>query len=372
MWRWVVELVVCPVCRRRLAALDAAADDRDAVLGHVDGTCPEVYPVIGGIPRLLVGEARALLAAERADWFRQSPLASRFRSWVTAAAGAEVRAADLRVVARFDREWRAFPRVGTAEQELVFARYFDVVPAELLAADRVALDAGCGGGRWAYQVQRHGPRVVAVDLGRSIEVAERNTRDTGRVACVQADVRDLPLKPASFDLAYSLGVLHHVGPTERAVRGLAELVRPGGSLLLYLYYALDSRSTVYRSVFRVADAVRRASSRLPQPLLVVVSTAIAVTVYWPLARLARVLGAIGLRRAAEALPLSFYADLSLRTMRNDSQDRFGTSVEKRYARAEVRRLLEDAGLSDVRVSDASPYWHAAGMRPLRERPTMTP
>jgi len=271
--------------------------------------------------------------------------------------------AALSLVARFDNEWRAFSRVGTREQERIFGQYFDVVPGDLLAQGRFALDAGCGGGRWAFAVQRRGARVVAVDLGRSIEVAERSTRDTGRVACVQADVRDLPVRQGGFDVAYSLGVLHHVGPTEHAVQGLARAVRPGGVLLIYVYYALDGRSRAYRALYRGSDAVRRFSSGLPQPLLVGLTTAIALIVYYPFARLARLLRTVGLRRLADSLPLSFYADLSLATMRNDSLDRFGTALEKRYTRAETSRLLEDAQLRDVVVSDGPPYWHAAGRVP---------
>jgi len=340
---------------------ELSQDKRDGVVGHDDGTsCRERYPVIDGIVRLLAAGTRGRLREERADWFGSSPFAPRFQHWRPEA---DNDGAASRLVARFDSEWRAFSRVGTAEQERVFAQYFDVVSHDLLTAGRVVLDAGCGGGRWAYAVQRRGPRVVAVDLGRSIELAERSTRETGRVACVQADVRDLPVRRGGFDLVYSLGVLHHVGPTEHAVQGLARAVRPGGVLLIYLYYALDGRSRAYRALYRGADAVRRRSSRLPQSLLVGLTTAIAASVYYPLARLARLLRTVGLRRLSDSLPLSFYADLSFGTMRNDSLDRFGTTLEKRYTRAEIRRLLQYAQLRDVVVSDGPPYWHAVGRAP---------
>jgi SAM-dependent methyltransferase len=201
-----------------------------------------------------------------------------------------------------------------------------------------------------------------VDLGRSIEIAERNTRDTGRVACVQADVRDLPLSPDAFDLVYSLGVLHHIGPTEEAVQGLADLLRPAGALLLYLYYALDSRSPAYRGLFRMSNGLRRISSRLPQPALVALSTVIAIVVYYPLARAARIVNALGQHRLARSLPLNFYADLSFQIMRNDSLDRFGTELEKRYTKSAVRTMLLDVGLTSVVVSDGPPFWHAVGRR----------
>jgi SAM-dependent methyltransferase/uncharacterized protein YbaR (Trm112 family) len=363
VWRWVLDVVVCPACRERLVVRALSPDGRDGLLGHTgDDPCPEVYPVISAVPRLLTGPARSQLARERADWFGSSPFAAAIAHWRVPMAPIAV---DLDVVARFDDEWRSFSNVGTSEQRLIFDRYFDVVPRSLLGEGRLVLDAGCGGGRWAYQVQRAGARVVALDLGQSIEVAERNTRSTGRVVCVQADVRTLPVRSAAFDLAYSLGVLHHLDSTEDAVRGLVSAVRPGGGVLLYLYYALDNRSPAYRTLFAAADAVRQVVSRLPQSAAVAVTTTVAAIVYLPLARLASALRAAGLRRLAGTVPLSFYSDLSFETMRNDSLDRFGTRLEKRFTRNDVERLLESAGLQNIVVSSGPPYWHVLGLVPAK-------
>jgi ubiquinone/menaquinone biosynthesis C-methylase UbiE len=65
----------------------------------------------------------------------------------------------------------------------------------------------------------HAQHVVAVDFSRAIEQVMINTRG-GAVDCVQADVLRLPFADGTFDYAYSLGVLHHLGNTETAVRSL--------------------------------------------------------------------------------------------------------------------------------------------------------
>jgi hypothetical protein len=85
-------------------------------------------------------------------------------------------------------------------------------------------------------------------------------------------------------------------------------------------------------------------------------------VYWPLARLSRLLHKIGARRLAELFPLTLYRDCSFRIMRNDSLDRFGTRVEHRFSRAQVIAVMSKAGLRDIRVSPGSPFWHAIGLR----------
>jgi hypothetical protein len=49
-------------------------------------------------------------------------------------------------------------------------------------------------------------------------------------------------------------------------------------------------------------------------------------------------------------------------MRNDALDRFGTRLERRFTAAEIRSMMDQAGLEEVRLSDAPPYWCAVGHR----------
>ena len=49
-------------------------------------------------------------------------------------------------------------------------------------------------------------------------------------------------------------------------------------------------------------------------------------------------------------------------MRTDARDRFGTPLERRFKRAEVEKMMREAGLGDIRFSDAAPYWCAVGVK----------
>lgn len=355
---WLVPLMVCPVCRAPVA-LRTDLDASNGLIVHEHAGCQEQFPVINGIPRMLVGQSRTELVRHWAPWFRGNGARARLAESWSRSRSSEARDA---VVAGFDDEWSRFSAVGTPESRKLAGMYFDLMPATAFSDGTIALDAGCGAGRWALEVASRGPRVIALDLGRSVEIAVRNCAATGRVVGIQADVTRIPLRDASVDWAYSLGVVHHVADTAAAVREIVRTVRPTGTALLYVYYALDGRGLWYRSLFALIDVVRRVVSRLPRPLAGLIAMVTAITVYYPLARTAALAHRLHLSGLRDAIPLSFYRDLPFSIMRNDSLDRLGTRVEKRFSRREVVELLVASGLSDVQVSPGAPFWHAVGIK----------
>jgi len=110
-----------------------------------------------------------------------------------------------------------------------------------LQAGDVLLDLGCGFGRHAYEAARRGADVVALDAGRdevegvaSVVAAMREAGeldDTAvRVGAVQGDGLHLPFADATFDRVICSEVLEHLGDDSAAMRELARVLRPGGTM----------------------------------------------------------------------------------------------------------------------------------------------
>ena len=273
--------------------------------------------------------------------------------------------ADPTVTTGFGREWSTFTQSAddfdTAERERLFGEYFRIFPWQELPAEPDGLDAGCGSGRWALQVARRVGRLHALDASAdALAVARRNLADCPNVTFHHASVGDIPLPNGSLDFAYSLGVLHHVPDTTGALRHIASKLKPGAPFLVYLYYALDNRPFWFRALWQSTDAARAVISSLPSPLKLFASQLIAATVYWPLARTCTLLGRLGI--STRAIPLEAYKDRSFYTMRTDAYDRFCTSLEKRFSRAEIQVMLEDAGFDRIVFSDQVPFWCAVGRK----------
>jgi ubiquinone/menaquinone biosynthesis C-methylase UbiE len=270
---------------------------------------------------------------------------------------------DRATVTGFGAEWTRFDQAELSETELrsIFEQYFSEFPWKLLPASAEGFDLGCGSGRWAKFVAPRVGTLHCIDAAAAaLEVARRSLASYSNCAFHLASVDAIPLEDASMDFGYSLGVLHHVPDTLAGIEACARKLRPGAPFLLYLYYAFDNRPAWFRLLWRASDLGRRLLSRLPFRLRALACDAIALTTYWPLARLARMAQRAG--HNVEAWPLSAYRDRSLYVMRTDALDRFGTRLEQRFTRDQIRAMLEKAGFTDIRFRDGEPYWCAVGVK----------
>lgn len=91
------------------------------------------------------------------------------------------------------------------------------------------LEVGCGSGRNALMMARAGHRVVGIDLRpeRLREVAMRDER----VALLQGDGAELPLRNASFEVAILLDILEHADDG-KVLDEMRRCLVPGGALIL--------------------------------------------------------------------------------------------------------------------------------------------
>ena len=271
---------------------------------------------------------------------------------------------DLAVVEGFGDEWTRFDQTSLSDAELreLFEAYFSEFPWSDLPSDSVGFDLGCGSGRWARFVAPRVGTLHCIDpSAAALAVASRALAGYPNVRMHNATVDEIPLADDSADFGYSLGVLHHIPDTPAAIRACVVKLRTGAPLLLYLYYALDNRPPWYRALWKSTEALRFLISRMPHPMRYAISQVLAVLIYWPMARFARLCEALGMR-SASMLPLAFYRRRSFYVMRTDALDRFGTRLEQRFSRARIEQMMRDAGLTGITFRSQAPFWCAVGKR----------
>jgi SAM-dependent methyltransferase len=200
---------------------------------------------------------------------------------------------------------------------------------------RVLLDAGVGAGRFAEQAAAKGAQVFGVDLTTAVDAAYRNIGTRENVHLIQADIFALPFRAHTFDLAYSIGVLHHTPNPPAAFARVAETVKPRGRLAVYLYAR-------YGSSHHASDALRMVTTRLPLRLMWLLSAA-AIPLYYPY-RLPVVGKALRL-----ALPISMESNWRWRWL--DTFDWYTPTYQWKYLYPEVYRWFRDTGFEDVQLFD---------------------
>ena len=270
---------------------------------------------------------------------------------------------DPKTVAGFGEEWAAFDQraLDAAEWQRLFNAYFSTFPFDLLPVGAEGFDLGCGSGRWAAGVAPRVGKLHCIDpSAKALNVARKALAAFPNVDFHLAGADSVPLANSSQDFGYSLGVLHHIPDTRAALQSCVDKLKPGAPFLLYLYYALDNRSAWFRALWSASNQLRKVISRLPFGPRKLITSAIAATVYLPLATIARAGEKAGFDVAR--LPLSFYRNASFYTMRTDALDRFGTRLEHRFTRSQIAAMMTACGLTDIVFLDGEPYWVACGIK----------
>ena len=217
----------------------------------------------------------------------------------------------------------------------------------------VVVDVGAGTGRFANLFVAAGvEKVIAIEPSRAFDVLMSNTADVReRVECVHGDIEHFAaVRPVDF--AFSYGVLHHIPEPARAVAAMHAALKPGGRIGIWLYGREGNEMYVM-----LLSALSLVTRRLPHPLLVAVTW-----ICYGLAQLYL------LACRLFPLPLAGYfrkvfAKLTPDKRRLTIYDQLNPSYAKYYREGEVRRLLEDAGFTGVRLFHRHGYsWTAIAIR----------
>jgi SAM-dependent methyltransferase/uncharacterized protein YbaR (Trm112 family) len=277
---------VCPSCIKHgrgrhaltLAAVydEQEGDVRAGILHCSNSACCHEYPIIDGIP-VIVPTLRALMAERGVELLLRDDLDPVLESLVGDTIGPGTWFDAMRqVVSTY--AWDGWADLDPAEPQpnegphpgaarRCLARLQEMAGG---AACTRVLELGCGVGRTAFDLaaRQQDALVLGIDVNlallrvargagggmvsyprRRIGLAYDRRRfpvslaGTERVDFWACDAMALPFPPGSADLAAALNLLDCVSEPLRLLAGLAEVVRPGGRILLACPYDWSTRAT---------------------------------------------------------------------------------------------------------------------------------
>ena len=135
---------------------------------------------------------------------------------------------------RFGYSWEKFSEYSD-EQEKQFVGWVKAVGIESFK-EKDVLDVGCGAGRNSFWAIKAGAaKCTAIDIDkRSLEASNRNLRDISEISVEKRSAYEIGYEKA-FDIAFSIGVIHHLEFPLKALKQMREAVRPGGRVLIWVY-----------------------------------------------------------------------------------------------------------------------------------------
>ncbi|HUQ87834.1 MAG TPA: class I SAM-dependent methyltransferase [Vicinamibacterales bacterium] len=209
------------------------------------------------------------------------------------------------------------------------------------------LDAGCGDGvDLATTGLTSGCRAVGVELsGGGVIASASRIASIDRAHLVRGSVLSLPFGSATFDGAYSYGVVHHTIDPELAVREIARVLKPRAPLLIYVYEEFDRRSVPWRVALSAVNAVRQPISAMSPAAIRRVCAMLAPFVYATCTIPSRHFG------WAKNFPYPATQNGDMKSLIPDLYDRFAAPIEKRYTENSARRLVEQAGLRVLTIAN---------------------
>jgi SAM-dependent methyltransferase len=254
-----------------------------------------------------------------------------------------------RTIEEFGEQWSRFEDLGGAFGSVEVLRDLcgPLLSLGEIAGRRV-VEIGSGNGRIVNMLLDAGAKhVFAVEPSAGIQALERNTRERkDRVTILRTPGESLP--PIEVELAFCIGVLHHIEDPLPAVRRVYQVLPEGGRFLIWVYGREGNGAYV-----ALAETLRRVTRIAPDFVLAGLAHVLnlCLSVYL---RLCRVL----------PLPLAKYMREVM--ARYDRQKRYflifdqlNVGYAKYYTQQEAGDLLRAAGFARVEVYHRHGMSHSA-------------
>lgn len=238
---------------------------------------------------------------------------------------------------RFGYEWHKYHQIDP-NYEIQFKRWVQPFKPEDFKNKKV-LDAGCGMGRNSFWVLKYGAKeVVAFDYNRkSVEAARKNLSSfsNGRVefrSIYNIDWQD------EFDIAFCIGVIHHLKNPDLAIKNLIRAVKPGGLIIIWVY-GYEGNERIVKWVSPIRKAI---TSRLPVWLLHFLTYFASLPLY------------LFIRLVPQKSPyLRQVSQFRFSHLHSIVFDQLLPKIANYYRKDEARKLLDKHKLNSIGISHAN-------------------
>jgi len=130
------------------------------------------------------------------------------------------------------KEW--FEQWEMLQDDELFLFQDWIYPHELTDfQDKEVLECGCGGGQHTGFCAPHVKYHTAVDLNTTELAQQRNQHHTN-ITYIEDDIATMNLHK-TFDITFSIGVIHHTDNPDASVQNMIKHTKSGGKVIIWVY-----------------------------------------------------------------------------------------------------------------------------------------
>jgi len=236
---------------------------------------------------------------------------------------------------RFGYEWDKYCEILPIYQEQ-FDRWTGVLIKKSDWKGKSFLDVGCGIGRNSFWPLTYGASdALCIDVDkRTLECANNNLKQFNNVKVVNRSAYKIDKKD-KFDIAFSIGVIHHLENPKLALENMVKAVKSGGYVLIWVYgYENNEWIVKYFNPIR-----KMFFSRLPISIVHFLSIFPTLFLYIVI-RL--------IKGKTEYIKL--IRKFSFSHLRSIVFDQMLPKIANYYKEEEVKELMKSVGLTDVKTN----------------------
>lgn len=172
---------------------------------------------------------------------------------------------------RFKFEWSKYKIHSSQEKQ--FNKW--ISPYKDGFKEKTIIDCGCGSGRNSIWMYKQGAKkIVAFDNNPdTIKIASKNLASFKNTEIIYKDIYKMHWGN-EFDLAVSLGVIHHLEYPEKAIQNIKKAIKPNGKFVMGIY-SYEGNEWIVKYI----NPIRKITSRLPIRLTYFISYFFSIPLY---------------------------------------------------------------------------------------------
>ncbi len=205
--------------------------------------------------------------------------------------------------------------------------------------DKSFIDAGCGIGRNSYWPLKAGAqKCVAFDYDqRTINVAKKNLQSFKNAEIKFLSIYDLNM-PETFDIAFSIGVIHHLQNPKKAIKNLFESLKEDGTLIIWVYAKEGNENYI-----KLLNLLRFFTKRLPLSIVKLIAKTLSIFLW------------IFLKIIANNDYLKMIRKFSLKHLEAIIFDQLFPSIANYWTKEEVIELINPLNIKSYDLTHTNNY-----------------